>query len=671
MTRIIEGEKGEGKYFQSPNAAITAYEFDGVGFRSKIHVMPSEGKRYEKFGGKPFETTVGRLFFNSVLPDNYPFINAEIDKKQIVKIIDDLILEYGPDKVAPYVDKIKKFGFRYATYSGTTWGLEDIKVPKEKKAIVKDSKDKVIEVEGQYAEGLLTEEERIIKSVEIWQDAKGKVEKAIAASFDDKSPVYDMWKSGARGSLAQIVQMVGMKGMITNIIGETIEFPVVSSYIEGLTPIEYFITTHGSRKGLTDTALNTAKAGYLTRRLFDVAQDIIITEKDCGVKAGIVIDRGMGMDTGSSIMKKIRGRVLSEDIAGKDGKVMFEKGYLLTKDDAQKVDDEGIQKIHVRSPLACRTLHGICSKCYGMDLGKGILVDIGEAVGTVAAQAIGEPGTQLTMRTFHAGGVSSAGGDITQGLPRVEEIFEKRKPKNPAVVATVTGMVTSVKDFGTEKIIIVVPEVKDDAKGKKGEVEYKFNPKRVPLVKTGDKVHKGDLLTDGSADIDEIFEFGGREKAMEYIINEVSKPYELQGEAVARKHIEIIVKQMFSKKIIKNSGQSNYSVGDIIDELDYANENEEIKAEKGDLIDAKSVVMGITESSLSRRSFLSAASFQHTVRILINAAVRGVKDNLKGLKENVIIGRIIPAGTGFAGSKKNELIQEIKKSISEGDGENE
>jgi len=299
-----------------------------------------------------------------------------------------------------------------------------------------------------------------------------------------------------------------------------------------------------------------------------------------------------------------------------------------------------------------------------MDLGRGELIDVGEAVGTIAAQAIGEPGTQLTMRTFHSGGTASVGGDITQGLPRVEEIFEKRRPKNPAVVCTVNGVVTSVKDFGKEKIITVIPDLEDKAKSKKsGEVEYVFNPKRIPFVKTGDKVSKGQLLTDGSADADEIFKYAGRDRAMEYIITEVSKPYELQGEAVARKHIEIIVKQMFSKKVVTNPGTSDFCVGDIIDELELVLENKRIKEEGGKSIEAELMVMGITESSLSRRSFLSAASFQHTVRILINAAIKGTKDDLTGLKENVIIGRVIPAGTGFTGSKKFNMIKELQEEL--------
>ncbi|MFH1605959.1 MAG: DNA-directed RNA polymerase subunit beta' [Nanoarchaeota archaeon] len=662
MTKAVTKEKGEGKYFQSTNAAITASDFGIVSYRTKIHVLPSEKTKYAQFEGKIFESTVGRLLFNSVLPEDYPFVNKEIDNKQLKKIIDDLIVQHGPNKIAPIMDKIKNFGFKYATVSGTTWGIDDIQIPKEKDEIIKVAKHKSLEVMDQFNEGLLIEEERIRKNIEIWQGAKGELEKLIPETLDKNGSVSDMWKSGARGSLGSLVQMAGMKGMIQNTTGDTIEFPVINSSKEGLTPIEYFITTHGSRKGLTDTALNTAKAGYLTRRLFDVAQDIIIKENDCGTKENIVISKNFGKDMGSSLAKNIRGRILDADIIGKDGSIMYKKGTLLTKIDAQKIDLAGIESVAVKSPLACKTLHGICSKCYGMDLGKGTLIDVGEAVGTIAAQAIGEPGTQLTMRTFHAGGTASAGGDITQGLPRVEEIFEKRRPKNPAIIATVNGTVSSVKDFGKEKIITIIPDLEFKGKSKKsGEIEYVFNPKRIAYVKQGDKVTKGQLLTDGSADIDEIFEFAGKEKAIEYIITEVSKPYELQGAAVARKHIEIIVKQMFSKKVVSDPGSSNFCVGDVIDELDLKLENEEIKENKGEPLDAKLLVMGITESSLSRRSFLSAASFQHTVRILINAAIKGTKDNLVGLKENVIIGRIIPAGTGFKGSDKFEMIADVQK----------
>jgi DNA-directed RNA polymerase subunit beta' len=661
MTKIIPKEKGEGKYFSSPNSAITCHDFGAVSFRSLIKVLPTDKPKYAQFGGKAFDTSVGRLLFNASLPHDYPFINKEIDKKQLTRIIDELINKHGPNKVGAILDKIKIFGFKYATHSGITWGIDDISVPKEKGEIIKVAKQKSEDVFSEFSEGLLAEEERIRKNIEIWHGAKSELEKLIPSTLDQNGSVYDMWKSGARGSLGALTQMIGMKGLIQNTAGETIEFPVVSSAKEGLTPIEYFITTHGSRKGLSDTALNTAKAGYLTRRLFDVAQDILIKEIDCGTKENICISKHEGLESGPSIAKNVRGRFLAQDVIGKDGNVLFKKDHLVSKEDAQKIDSEEVKKVYVRSPLTCKAVHGICVKCYGMDLGKSEAIDIGEAVGTVAAQAIGEPGTQLTMRTFHAGGTASVGGDITSGLPRVEEIFEKRRPKNPAVVSTVNGVVTSVKDFGKEKIITVIPEIEDKGKSKKsGEIEYVFNPKRVPLVKSGDKVIKGQILTDGSADIDEIFEFAGREAAMNYIITEVSKPYELQGEAVSRKHIEIIVKQMFSKMIVTDSGSSELTVGEVIDELDLLEENKNIKSKKGEEIKVKPVVMGITESALSRRSFLSAASFQWTVRVLINASVKGTVDRLTGLKENVIIGRIIPAGTGFPGSKKFALIKELQ-----------
>jgi DNA-directed RNA polymerase subunit beta' len=664
MTKDVKGEKGEGKYFATPNSAITAFDFDAISLRAKIHVLGTDKPRYAQFEGKPFETTVGRILFNSTLPSDYPFVNKEISKKTITAIIDDLINKYGIGNIPKVLDKVKTFGFKYATYSGTTWGIDDIIVPKEKPEVVEAAKKRSLEIQDYFNEGFLTEEEKLRKNTEIWHTAKSDLEKLIPNSMNKNGSVHDMVTSGARGSMGQITQMVGMKGLIVNTAGETIEFPVIGSMKEGLTPIEYFITTHGSRKGLTDTALNTAKAGYLTRRLFDVAQDIIITEDDCKTKDSICIKNNGEFESGVSVSKHIRGRVLSADVLDKAGNLMYPKGHLLKKDEAQKIEAEGSGEVWVRSPLTCKTIHGVCAKCYGSDLGRGELIGLGEAVGTVAAQAIGEPGTQLTMRTFHSGGAASVGGDITQGLPRVEEVFEKRKPKSPAVVNRVEGMVTGVKDMGKEKIITVLPEIEDKAKNKKAaEIEYEFSSRRIPLVKVGDKVHKGQLLTDGSADIDEMFKFAGREKTMNYVITEVNKLYELQGEAVSRKHIEIIVKQMFSRMKVKDAGDTGVSEGDVIDELDYQTENALAEENKTKGMRVEPVVMGITEASLARRSFLSAASFQHTNRVLINNAVRGSIDRLVGLKENVIIGRLIPAGTGFKTGPKWKIVDDIMKEI--------
>jgi DNA-directed RNA polymerase subunit beta' len=660
MTKDVSGEKGEGKFFASPNAAITAHDFGEISFRALIKVLPTKSEKYKGFEGKLFETTVGRLMFNSVLPKDYPFINTAIDRKKTSSIVDDLIEKYGIENIPPIIDKIKTFGFKYATYSGVTWGLDDIMIPDGKKEIIEKSKQKAEEIVEHFNQGLISKEERQRQTTEIWHGTKDEVEKLMPATLPKNGSVSDMVLSGARGSMNNITQMSGMKGLITNTAGETIEFPILSCSKEGLTPLEYFITTHGSRKGLTDTALNTAKAGYLTRKLFVVAQDTIITEEDCGTKEGVVIDKLSSGGMEIPLAKNIKGRFLTADVVTKDGEVLFKKDHFLSKKEAQQIENSGILSVSVRSPLTCKTLNGICVKCYGADLGKHKVVELGEAVGTVAGQAIGEPGTQLTMRTFHAGGTASVGGDITSGLPRVEELFEKRKPKNPAVVSSVSGRVSDVKISNKEKLITIIPEVEDRTKGKT-EIEYSVSLNRVILVKVGDDVKKGDILTDGSADIDELFKYAGRDKTIDYIIREINKPYELQGETVSRKHIETIVRQMFARKRIKDPGDSVFSAGDIVENAFLSEENNRITENGGEIAKAENVVMGITEVSLSRKSFLAAASFQHTTRMLIGSAIRGNRDKLAGLMENVILGRLIPAGTGFVGSKKAKMIEEMRE----------
>jgi DNA-directed RNA polymerase subunit beta' len=657
MTRMIPGEKGEGRYFSSPNAAILAHDFGVVDLRAKIHVLPSATERYSGFEGKLFETTVGRLLFNGVLPKDYPYLNTEMSRKRMSELLDNLIERYGIENVPAIMDKIKSFGFKYATHSGVTWGLTDVKIPAGKKAIIESGRVKANEVLSQYQEGLLSEHERIARSVEIWQGVKGEVEKLIPATLAAKDSVYDMTYSEARGSFGNLNQMAGMKGIIQNVSGESLEFPIISNYKEGLTPLEYFITTHGSRKGLTDTALNTAKAGYLTRRLFDVAQDEIVTEEDCGAKEGTIISKKTASGIEIPLSKNIKGRFLAEDVLDASGTVLFKRGHLVVKADAETIDKSGVESVAVRSPLGCKSIHGLCVKCYGTDLGNNKVIELGEAVGTVAAQAIGEPGTQLTMRTFHAGGVASAAGDITAGLPRVEEIFEKRKPKNPAVVSHLDGLISEIKVVGSERIIVVAPE-NGEVKGKKLDNEYTVSVSRTSLVRVGQEVKKGDLLTDGSADLDELFRYAGREKTENYIIHEVSKLYELQGAAVSHKHIELIVRQMFSRRKIKDAGDTRYTRGDVVELADFTKENAKMREKSMEEAKADAVIMGITEVSLSRASFLSAASFQHTPRVLIQAAIKGVEDSLVGLKENVIIGRLIPAGTGFKGGYKEKLIWE-------------
>jgi DNA-directed RNA polymerase subunit beta' len=659
MTKEIVGEKGEGKFYSSPNAAITAYDFGEISFRSKVKVLPTDSEKYAQFDGKIFETTVGRLLFNSVLPKDYPFMNSEINKKKLGTLVDELIEKYGIENVPNIIDKIKAFGFRYATHSGVTWGLDDIIIPAGKDKVISAAKEKADLIIVNYNEGLISKDERHRQITEVWHGARANVEKLMPDTLPKNGSVADMVLSGARGSMGNITEMAGMKGLVTNTAGETMEFPVLSCSKEGLTPLEYFVTTHGSRKGLTDTALNTAKAGYLTRKLFVVAQDTIITEEDCGTKEGVVIDRNAAAGLEVAISKHIKGRFLAQDVVGKDGTVMFHRDYLLSKKEAASIEAAGIDTVVVRSPLTCKTPNGICVKCYGTDLGRNKVVELGEAVGTVAGQAIGEPGTQLTMRTFHQAGTAQVGGDITSGLPRVEELFEKRKPKNPAVVASVSGTVTDVRTSNKEKVIVVTPVLEDRGKIK-GSIEYTTSLSRVIMVKAGDEVKKGDILTDGSADIDELFKYAGRDKTIDYIIREISRPYELQGETVSRKHIETIVRQMFSRKRIKDPGSTTFAAGDIAEIAFIAEENARIKAEGGQEAKSDGVVMGITDVSLSRKSFLAAASFQHTTRMLISSAIRGTDDPLAGLMENVILGRLIPAGTGFKGSRKAKMVQDLK-----------
>ena len=659
MTKMNENEKGAGMMFGSPNQAITAYDFGAVSLRAKIKVLGTDSGKYAAFNDQPFETTVGRLLFNSVLPETFPYLNEVISQKRLNALVDEFIMHYGIDATPNVLDKIKTFGFTYSTKSGISWGIDNVRVPEGKPVAVAKGRAKQAEVESQFDEGLLSEEERYRKVIEIWEGVKKEIQEMLPATLIEGSSASDMITSGARGTASNLAQMAGMKGLIISPSGRTIDFPIIPSFKEGFSPIEYFITTHGSRKGLADTALNTAKAGYLTRRLVDVAQDVVITEEDCGTKDGkmMIKDNVLGIEI--PISKTLRGRVLAADLKGKDGAVIHKRGFLVNKEEAMRLESIGITEAFVRSPLTCKTVYGICQSCYGLDLGRNDLVKVGEAVGIVAAQAIGEPGTQLTLRTFHAGGL--AGVDITAGLPRVEEIFERRLPKNPAVVAHDDGTVIEVRKEGAERAIVVLHDTKVD--GKSNETTYELPPHRLPTVAKGDSVKKGDLMTDGSADIAEIFKYGGRERAEEYIIHEINKVYELQGASIARKHIEIIIRQMFSRKKVKDAGDSGFSPSEIVEAVELLDENADMRAKGLTEAKADSLVLGISETALTTKSWLSAASFQNTNRVLITNAIRGGVDTLRGLKENVIIGRLIPAGTGYrnpaekaeAKSKKDEL----------------
>ncbi len=654
MTKNVDGETGEGKYFSSPNTAITASDYGIISLRAKIKVLATDSYKYKKFDGGIFETSVGKLLFNSILPSDFAYVNDEMTQDRLSSLLDELIVHSGVDHTPAFLDKIKEFGFKYSTISGTTWGLDNVSLSPEKPKIIAEGKKLEEEIVSQWKEGLLSEEEKYQKIIETWTQTKKNLEKVLPNVLDKKGSTYDLFTSKARGNMTSLGQMTGMIGLIQNNQGKILEFPIIPCYLEGLSPIEYFVITHGARKGASDTALNTAKAGYLTRRLVDVAQDVVITEEDCGTKEGKMVTRENISGIEIPLSKNIRGRVLAEDLKDENGKVVYKKGFLITKEEARNIEGAGFSEVFVRSPLTCKTVHGLCVQCYGLDLGRNNLVEKGEAVGIIAAQAIGEPGTQLTLRTFHAGGV--AGTDITTGLPRVEEIFERRIPKNPAIISETDGEVFEIKaKDGKEKIIKVLSDSKED--GKKNEMEYIVAFRRTPMVKVGDKVKKGQLLTDGSADIAEMFRLGGKELVEEYIIAEINKVYELQSASISRKHTEIIIRQMFSRRKIKDAGETNFSIGDIVENTAFIEENARVEELGGKKATAETVVLGITEVSLRTKSWLSAASFQNTNRVLIENAIKGGVDSLRGLKENVIIGRLIPAGTGF-GNKFAETKEE-------------
>ncbi|MEK7650463.1 MAG: DNA-directed RNA polymerase subunit beta' [Patescibacteria group bacterium] len=663
VTKFLDGATGEGEVFGSVNEAITANNFEAINIRAKIKILADDSAKYSQHTGTLLETSVGRILFNKTLPADFPFINKEISGKEISLIVDQLINRYGTDAVGPILDEIKAFGFHYATLSGTTWGIDEVRVPVEKEKIVTEAREQAKKLEENYEDGLLSDDERHMLFTKIWNATKGKIEKVLMSGLESEGSVSYMLASGARGSTSQVTQMSGMKGLILSPSGRIIDFPVVSSYKEGLTPLEYFITTHGSRKTLTDTALNTAKAGYLTRRLVYVAEDVRVMEEDCGDTEGKLISTANISSFDRGIAHLIWGRALSHELKNAAGKVLFKKGHLVTHEDAQLVEKEGITEASVRTLLTCKSSYGVCQQCYGIDLGRGHLVAMGEPVGIVAAQAIGEPGTQLTMRTKHSGGID-VGGDIVGGLPRVEEIFERRNPKNPAIVSQVNGFVSEIKRDNKQSVIVITAVAGSKIAKKKGKakkvgaedeladknkletVEYEVPLMRDILVKKGDEVAIGQLLTNGPADLQELFKYSGKDVAEEYVINEISKIYELQGASISRKHIELIIRQMFSRRKVKTAGSTAFDVGDILESHQLTEANADLK-KSGEPATAEMVLLGISEVSLNTSSFISAVSFSQTTKVLIRTAIKGGLDRLRGLKENVIIGRLIPAGTGL------------------------
>jgi len=643
MTTEKAGAKGEGKAFSSPNDAITAHDFEEVDLRAKIKVLPTSKEKYKIFDGKVFETTVGRLLFNSILPSDLAYINKSFGKKDLGKLVLLMITRYGVDATPDVLDKIKKLGFEYSTKSGISWGMNDLVIPKEKPEIIAEARKADKNIQEQFDRGLLTERERYNKVIEIWQKAKDEVEAKVPSALDPEGTVYTMVNSKARSSWSVVAQMAGMKGLMVNPSGKIIDFPVIPSYKEGLSVLEYFITTHGARKGSADTSLKTAQAGYLTRRLVDVAQEIIVREEDCGEKDGIVVTKHQADICGKDFNDRLTGRTLSEDIAG------FKKGTLLTAEEAKQITDSGAEDVKIFSPITCLSKRGVCQKCYGYDLGFNLPVKLGEAVGVVAAQAIGEPGTQLTMRTFHGGGIS-AGGDITMGLPRVTQIFELITPPSSAVIAEADGTVAEIREEEGLKLVTVLSD--KGSEKEKESIEYKVSLRRFITVKVGDNIKKGQSLTDGSYDIKNYYKIAGIEAAQEYILNEINKVYSLQGATINEKHIEVIIRQMFSRVKVTNAGSTKFTKDDVVADFILNIENEKVKAEGGELAKSTRMVMSVKNVALTSPSFLSAASFQNTVKVLVKSVIKGAKDDLLGLKENVIIGRMIPAGTGF--KKKEE-----------------
>lgn len=651
LTKIREGVKGEGKIFANPNEAILSYEMGYTDFQAKIKVRVADKPKYRSVGAGLIETSVGRLLFNSVLPEDFEYINKEIIKKDLSKIIARIIVQFGRGAAPDVLDKIKTFGFEYSTKAGISWGIDDLRTPPEKTQIIADAEIEAKKVYDAYNGGLLTEEERYRRIIEIWTEVKQRVDAFVPGGLDQHGPVFTMVSSASRGSWEQVAQMSGLRGLVRNPAGRIIEFPITSNYKEGLNVLEYFISTHGARKGTADTALKTAAAGYLTRRLVDVSQDVIVTDHDCADTEGLRILRHNTEEYGKSFSQRIFGRTLAVDIKDPGGKVLFKKRHLISYDDADQISEilppDG--ELIIRSPISCKIPRGICQTCYGYDLGSNELVKIGEAVGIVAAQSIGEPGTQLTMRTFHLGGIASA-GDITLGLPRIDEIFEVRIPSNPAVISDVKGEVTEIAVQGRNKTVKILVESISSKRSKKtssetSEIAIPFG--RTIVVGVGSAVNLGDRISDGPIDIRNLYSLAGYESAQNYILNEVSKIYTLQGAPLNEKHIEVIVRQMFSRVKITDSGSTALAIGDIIERAELAEFNEKAKRDGGKPVLAVQLLLGVSRSALTTSSFLSAASFQETARVLISAAIEGKEDRLRGLKENVIIGRLIPAGTGF------------------------
>ena len=675
------GEKGEGKVFRDFNEAIMAYNEGDITIHSAIKVRVTKDVGGDHPETKIIDATVGRILFNEHIPQDLGFVDRndpekkfdleigfKVRKKELGKIIDKCLKVHGTPMTAQVLDKIKAMGYKYSTKAAITVAVCDATIPPEKKDILANADAQVQEINEYFNNGFISNAERKSAVISVWNQATTDVTVALTKGLDDYNPIYMMADSGARGSTNQIRQLAGMRGLIANTSGETIEIPIRANYREGLNILEYFISSRGARKGLADTALRTADSGYLTRRLVDVSQEVIVRTDDCGTTDGIdIYEIREGKELIESLEERLTGRYLAEDFTDDNGEVLVSKDKLITEADAKMIVASGVKTVKIRSVLTCHAEHGVCAKCYGSSLANGKKITIGEAVGIIAAQSIGEPGTQLTMRTFHTGGIASA-EDITQGLPRVEELFESRRPKNAAIMAKHSGKTRIDEIKKTRHVIITTADGEE-------------HPYPVPFgyklkIQDGDFIEAGETLTEGSVNPHDVLEVKGEEAVQNYIIAEVQKVYRLQGVDINDKHIEVIVRQMMRKARVTNPGSSYLLPGSVIDKNELVKVNNELEQRKEageqiEPVECEAVLLGITKAALATDSFMSAASFQETTRVLTDAAIHGKVDPLLGLKENVIIGKLIPAGTGLeAMEKEKEEREKAAEAVAESD-ENE
>ena len=668
LTMLKQGEPGEGKVFRDQDEALMAYYEHDVSLHAAIKVRVTKDIGERKVS-KIIDCTVGRLIFNENIPQNLGYVDRTnsdkqfdleisflVGKKQLSDIIERCIRIHGTTTTSEVLDKIKALGFKFSTKAAITVAVCDAEIPPQKKEILAEADKKIEQITAEYEYGYISQQEKSKQFIQIWNQATDDVTTALKKNLDQYNPIFMMADSGARGSINQIRQLAGMRGLIANTSGATIEMPIRANYREGLNILEYFISSRGARKGLADTALRTADSGYLTRRLVDVSQDVIIREHDCHADDGIeVYEIRNGNEMIEPLAERLVGRYLVEDLRDDKGELIVSKNKLMNSADAKRVVESGVETIKIRSVLRCKAKQGVCAKCYGANLANGNLVNVGEAVGIIAAQSIGEPGTQLTMRTFHTGGIASA-EDITQGLPRVEELFEGRRPKNAAIIARMSGRVQIEEVNKTRNVVLTNLET--------GESETYMIPYNFKIrVRPGQDIEKGEKLTEGNIYPTDILNILGPQAVQNYIIDEVQKVYRLQGVDINDKHIEVIVRQMLRKIKVEDSGSSYLLPGALVDSKEVAQINEELQErinngeETLSLITTTPVLQGITKASSSSESFLSAASFQETTKALTDAAIRGKSDHLLGLKENVIIGKLVPAGTGMDIYNKVQVVK--------------